>query len=258
MNKPGHENWSIRWFETLPSTNRTALGLPAGEDCHRLVIAARRQTEGRGRQQRNWLSLKDKGVYASLILEKELEKLPPQLISMMMALAVRDAVAGQLANPDLPVTIKWPNDVLADGRKISGILGEMAALRGGKQRVVIGVSVNLLHERNDFPQELRDSAVSLAMLSGTDAVPGAESFLETLLVSFDAAISLMNERGPKALADRIERNSPMINGQRLKVQLDDGTAIACTSCGLNADGSLQIRLQSGLEQTLYAGDVHLL
>src|SRR5215212_7940613 len=114
-------------FDSLPSTNteaarQAALGVPEG-----LCVVAREQTAGRGRRERAWASPKDAGLYFSLLLRPELQPASWPLITLAAALAA---------------DIKWPNDLLASGRKLCGILAEACETPRGRA-CVVGVGINL-------------------------------------------------------------------------------------------------------------------
>src|SRR5215216_1447665 len=134
-------------FDSLPSTNteaarQAALGTPEG-----LCVLAREQTAGRGRRERTWASPKDAGLYLSVVLRPTVEARRWPLLTLAAALAVRDALRESCA---LAADIKWPNDLLAGGRKLCGILAETAEGARGRA-VVLGVGVNL--RRGSFPEE---------------------------------------------------------------------------------------------------------
>jgi BirA family transcriptional regulator, biotin operon repressor / biotin---[acetyl-CoA-carboxylase] ligase len=137
------------WRETCPSTQELARGLPEGG-----VAACEEQTAGRGRRGRTWTSRRGAGVLFSLSLHPQTppERLPP------LTLVVAEAVA-EAAGPE--ATVRWPNDVVADGRKLAGILAEV---RGAE--MVVGIGVNANHEAGDFPADARVPPVSLRLLRG--------------------------------------------------------------------------------------------
>src|SRR5919112_5436702 len=159
-------------FDSLPSTNteaarQAALGAPEG-----LCVVAREQTAGRGRRERSWVSPKDAGLYVSVVLRPTLEARLWPLITLAAALAVRDALEEACG---LEADIKWPNDLLAGGRKLCGILAETAEGARGRA-VVLGIGVNL--RRGSFPKELNDTATSVEEQTGR--APDAESLLASL------------------------------------------------------------------------------
>src|SRR5215210_4476344 len=173
-------------FDSLPSTNteaarQAALGVPEG-----LCVVAREQTAGRGRRERSWVSPKDAGLYLSVVLRPTLEARLWPLIMLTAALAVRDAL---LEACGLEADIKWPNDLLAGGRKLCGILAETA--EGTRARaVVLGIGVNL--KRNSFPHELSNTATSVEEQTGR--APDAERLLEALTRSLAARYEALHAR----------------------------------------------------------------
>src|SRR5215204_6366483 len=162
-------------FDSLPSTNteaarQAALGAPEG-----LCIVAREQTAGRGRRERTWVSPKDAGLYLSVVLRPAFEPREWPLITLAAALAAHDAL-GEVCG--LEADVKWPNDLLAGGRKLCGILAETSeGVRG--RAVVLGVGVNLT--RGSFPEEIRDTATSVEEQTGR--APDREALLAALLRS---------------------------------------------------------------------------
>src|SRR5215213_7171117 len=159
-------------FDSLPSTNteaarQAALGAPEG-----LCVVAREQTAGRGRRERGWASPKDAGLYVSFVLRPTFEARLWPLITLAAALAVREALREVCA---LEADIKWPNDLLAGGRKLCGILAETAEGARGRA-VVLGLGVNLTC--SSFPAELLDTATSVEEQTGR--TPDADRLLEAL------------------------------------------------------------------------------
>ncbi len=137
------------WRETCPSTQELARGMPEGG-----VAACEEQTAGRGRRGRAWVSPRGAGLLFSLSLRPRTppERLPP--LTLVVAGAVAEAVWPQAA-------VRWPNDVVVEGRKLAGILAEV---RDGE--VVAGIGVNANHEAGDFPADARVAPVSLRLLRG--------------------------------------------------------------------------------------------
>ena len=137
------------WRETCPSTQELARGMPEGG-----VAACEEQTAGRGRRGRAWVSPRGAGLLFSLSLRPRTppERLPP--LTLVVAGAVAEAAWPQAA-------VRWPNDVVVEGRKLAGILAEV---RDGE--VVAGIGVNANHEAGDFPADARVAPVSLRLLRG--------------------------------------------------------------------------------------------
>src|SRR5215218_8406691 len=178
---------TVLHFDSLPSTNteaarQAALGAPEG-----LCVVAREQTAGRGRRERSWVSPKDAGLYVSVVLRPTLEARLWPLITLAAALAVRDALEEACG---LEADIKWPNDLLAGGRKLCGILAETAEGARGRA-VVLGVGVNL--GRGSFPPEISDTATSVEEQTGR--APDAGRLLEALTRALARRYETLHARG---------------------------------------------------------------
>lgn len=250
---PGRIGSVVRFFETADSTNRMALHLDAAEAPHGLVLVAREQSAGRGRQRRAWFSPPDLSLYCSIVIRPERKGYPVALLSLAAALAVHDTLRALCASP---LEIKWPNDVLLAGKKVSGILGEVAMRDGRVERIVLGISVNLLHAPEHFPEDIRDRSISVVMAEGR--APRIEVLLGSLLEELNRRHDTLEAGGEKEIVRAVERAGPMMHGTRIAYDVEDGGRVTGTTAGLNPDGTLQVRLDSGFETALQAGDVHLL
>jgi BirA family biotin operon repressor/biotin-[acetyl-CoA-carboxylase] ligase len=241
---------TILRFDSLPSTNteaaRQALrGVPEG-----LCIVAREQTEGRGRQQRVWVSPVDSGLYFSIVLRPQLETSMWPLVTLMAALAVADALRDAAG---LTVDIKWPNDIYAENRKLCGILAETVETESGRA-CIVGVGINLKHRA--LPAELRDVATSVEALTGggTDA----ESLLQALVRAIERRYGILQSTGgqERTISDWSARSS-YAQGKRVRVSLAEEIFEGVT-CGLEPDGALRVETGAGEIKRVRAGDVTVL
>jgi BirA family transcriptional regulator, biotin operon repressor / biotin---[acetyl-CoA-carboxylase] ligase len=238
---------TIMRFDSLPSTNTEAarqatLGAPEG-----LCVVAREQTAGRGRRERSWVSPKDAGLYLSVILRPTLEARLWPLITLAAALAVRDAL-GEACG--LEADIKWPNDLLAGGRKLCGILAETADGSRGRA-VILGVGVNL--RRGSFPDELSDTATSVEEQTGR--APDAESLLAAITRPLAARYeTLHTPGGAEEILHDWQRHSTYAHGRRVRVALAEETFEGITR-GLDPDGALRVETGEGTVRIVRAGDV---
>jgi BirA family biotin operon repressor/biotin-[acetyl-CoA-carboxylase] ligase len=166
---PGEIGHRIIFLEKTDSTNKYALDLPPEESEHGTVILTENQTAGRGRQGRKWFCSPGKGLFFTLILSEEtfLGKSIP-LSSLVAAKSLHAAIKGLDCNN---TEIKWPNDILVNGKKVSGILGEMKTGSKGIEKIALGMSVNLGHSQADFPSELKDIASSVFLETGSPPKP---------------------------------------------------------------------------------------
>jgi len=237
-------------FDALPSTNTEALrqaqaGAPAG-----LSIVAREQTAGRGRHARTWVSPKDAGLYFSILLRPRLDAPLWPLLTLAAALAVRAALAEACAlTPD----IKWPNDLLADGRKLCGILAEVCDTPQGRA-CVVGIGINLTDEA--FPSELSARATSVAAATGR--APDREALLSALVRQLVAHYTQLHEpHGPETIRNAWCAASSYAHGKRVRVETGteqfDGT-----TRGLEPDGALRVETGAGAIKLVHAGDVYAL
>lgn len=145
-------------FDEVTSTNDVAKHFALKNAPDGLAVIARNQTTGRGRRGRSWASFPGRAVYLSVLLR------PPELAADEVNwLGILGGVAAANALNEVGVanlTIKWPNDVLVHGRKISGVLVEPRLGEGKLSFAVIGIGLNVLQQRTDWPEEIRESATS--------------------------------------------------------------------------------------------------
>lgn len=157
-------------WDEIDSTNTRAAQLAAEGAPEGVVVMSRRQTAGRGRQGRTWVSPPNSGIYISFLLRPTL---PPQAVPLM-SLATGVAVVEAVANvTGLQVGLKWVNDVVADGKKVGGILAEMTTssdpnnpAAGSSRSLVVGVGLNVHLEETDLDDELRQRVQWLERLAG--------------------------------------------------------------------------------------------
>jgi BirA family biotin operon repressor/biotin-[acetyl-CoA-carboxylase] ligase len=199
------------WHETCPSTQELARGMPEGG-----VAACEEQTAGRGRRGRTWTSPRGAGLLFSLALHPRTppERLPP--LTLVVAGAVAEAAWPEAA-------VRWPNDVVVEGRKLAGILAEV---RDGE--VVVGIGVNANHGEDDLPPDARVAPTSLRLLRGEPVDRAA--LLADVLVAVEARYRAFERDGFSGL----ERDD--LRGRR--VRLADGAE--GRSDGVDSQGRLVV------------------
>jgi BirA family biotin operon repressor/biotin-[acetyl-CoA-carboxylase] ligase len=208
------------------STNACARDLAAAGAPHGTLVTASEQTAGRGRQGRTWTAPSGRALLMSVLLRDW-----PRLLPLAAGVAVAE-VAGPSA------MVKWPNDVQLDGRKVAGILVEGRPQEGW---MVLGIGLNVAVERDDFPEELRESAATMGR-SAADVEPVLAEVLDRL----SAWLSTPHEDLLEAFRARdalFECDVSWANGE--------GVAE-----GIDAQGRLLVRTSAGVE-ALDAGEVHL-
>jgi BirA family biotin operon repressor/biotin-[acetyl-CoA-carboxylase] ligase len=235
----GHPRLHLR---VTDSTNARASELAGRGAPHGTLVTASEQRAGRGRQGRTWSAPAGRALLCSLIVRR-----PPELLSLATGVAVAEMAAapggespgGESPAPGHDVAIKWPNDVLLDGRKLAGILVEG---RPQEDWAVVGIGVNVAVDLEDLPSELRPTAATLGL--------GAEAIEPTL-------VRLLHELGrwlavPADEVLQAVRARDALRGQTVRWGGGQGRAI-----GIDERGRLQIQTVQGT-MALDAGEVHLL
>jgi BirA family biotin operon repressor/biotin-[acetyl-CoA-carboxylase] ligase len=241
----------INHYYKIGSTNDAAMEAAAAGALEGSVFLAEEQTAGKGRGGNQWHSARSSGIYCSVILRPNLPPSDALVLSLAAGLAVHSAIRSidSRLNPDL----KWPNDVLLDGKKFCGILTEMNAEATRVRHVVIGVGINVNQQR--FPDDVRDIATSLLLTTGSDwsRVELTAALLKSLdreyrdLLSKPAAHDLILRRFSEA--------SSYVRGR--KVRIEENGGFEGVTEGLDARGFLQVRTAHGV-RTVLSGTVRAL
>jgi BirA family biotin operon repressor/biotin-[acetyl-CoA-carboxylase] ligase len=241
---------TILRYDSLPSTNTEAAGQAVRGAAEGLCVVAREQTRGRGRQERVWVSPPDAGLYFSIVLRPRFRPEAWPLLTLAAALAVRDALAEACR---LETDIKWPNDILAGGRKLCGILAETVETATGRA-CVLGIGINL--SERAYPADVRAHATSV------EAATGARVDLEAVLAALVRRLArryaeLHAPGGESAVVLDWSACSTYATGKRVRVhaatEIFDGT-----TRGLEPDGALRVETAAGEFKLVRAGDVHAL
>jgi BirA family transcriptional regulator, biotin operon repressor / biotin---[acetyl-CoA-carboxylase] ligase len=232
----------IRTVPETRSTNEDMVEMAANGAPEGSWLRAEQQSGGRGRMGRIWSSPPG-NLYASTLVRITPGDPPPASLGFVAAVALAE-VLSSLA-PHIPFEIKWPNDVMARGAKLSGILLE----RSG-DAVVIGIGVNLA-SHPDLPDR---KTISLTALTGQSIEP--QTFIEELANCFARWLSRWRGEGLVPVIAAWEKQAHPI-GTALSVSLPDGEALAGTYQGLDIDGALRLCLANGAVRAIHAGDVFL-
>lgn len=151
----------ICYFDVTDSTNTQAKSLGEGDAPNGTLVVAGKQESGRGRWGRSFESPAGTGIFMTLLLRPEIEPQNASMLTLVSALAVAKGIEHMV---DLPVQIKWPNDIVINGKKVCGILTEMSAQMDYVNYIVIGIGINVGNE--EFPEEIKDVATSIYLESG--------------------------------------------------------------------------------------------
>jgi len=243
----------IEYFDETDSTNRVALELGRGGAPHGTTVVAEAQSAGRGRLGRAFFSPPYLNLYTSVLLRPLLSTAEAPTLVHAAAVAVADAIAAETADDDA-VEIKWPNDVLLNGRKSTGILLELAAEAARVEYAVVGIGVNLNVEPDAFPEEFRAHATSLRAHVGRPI--GRPGFARRLYGTLESVLDDHARGGLAALRDRYEARFRM-RGRSVRVIETAGEGFAGVARGISEDGALLVERANGQVRRVLAGDVTL-
>ena len=238
----------VRWFDTVGSTMNEAASLASVGTAAGVVIGADEQTAGRGRRGHSWHSAPGAGLYFSWLCRPHLDVSTLPLVTLAAGVGVHRGIKTATG---LSTDLKWPNDLLVEGRKIAGILAEGCALGSPDQAVIVGVGINLRH--SVYPPDIASRATSIEAELGRP-VERAPVLVEVLCGLVDAVAGLETDRdgilrawraaAPSALGTRVEWNDA--SGVRQGV-----------TAGVDDDGALLIQTEVSRERVI-AGEVRWL
>jgi len=234
--------------DSIDSTNRLAAELARAGAAAGTVVIAEQQTAGRGRLGRSWVSPARVNLYCSVVLRPAIPPLEVPRLTLVAGIAVAEAIR---ATVPLAAQIKWPNDVLLDGRKVAGVLTELEAEADRVRFVIVGIGVNLNAAQTDFPPELQRKATSLGLASGAPVDRAA--FTGRLLTALDATYETFLRGGFAALRHRYEELHCLVGRA---VTVDGKPPLSGTVRGIDDAGALLVE-SAGAVQRVVAGEVTL-
>jgi BirA family biotin operon repressor/biotin-[acetyl-CoA-carboxylase] ligase len=240
----------IHHYYKIGSTNSEAMeaasaGAPEGS-----VFVAEQQTSGRGRGAHGWHSEQSAGIYCSVVLRPALPPSEALILSLAAGLAVHAAV--QQIDSRVTPDLKWPNDLLIEGKKFCGILTEMNAEATRVRYVVVGIGINV--NQASFPAELQPVATSLRMATGSEwsRVELCAALLKSLDHEYRELLTKPDAR--KSILRRFEERSSSARGRQ--VQVEENGGFEGVTEGLDPRGFLQVRTAQGM-RTVLSGTVRL-
>ena len=246
--------FSTRWlgknlvvFDEVDSTNNEARRMAEKGALEGTVILAARQTAGKGRRGRNWESPRGTGIWKSFLLRPEFEPSHASMLTLTAAMAVAQGIR---RTTGLDCQIKWPNDIVINGKKLCGILTEMK-IRGEKAEYVsIGVGINM--NQREFPEELQDKATSLALELGCEVV--REEITAGVVERFEKNYELFLEKQDlQSLREEYERL--LLNKDRQVRILEKEKESIGIARGITPAGELLVEDENGAVRQVLSGEV---
>ena len=238
----------MHYYPSVDSTNRVAKKLAYHGAADGAIVVAEEQQDGKGRLSKNFYSPRGKGIWFSIILRPNFLPHEAPQCTLMAAVAVAEAMKRFNLKPE----IKWPNDIMFDGRKLVGILTEMTCEIGKIIYVVVGIGINVNISR--FPEELRDVAASLSEMNG-EPLYRVEIF-RALLEEFDKIYNEVNAAGFAEVFTRWREYNITLGKTVRVISAGDGKTFTGRAVDLDAEGALIVETAQG-RRTVYAGDVSI-
>ncbi|MBU5439930.1 biotin--[acetyl-CoA-carboxylase] ligase [Tissierella sp. MSJ-40] len=238
---------NIYYFNTISSTNIKAKEI-ALKELEGTVVIAEDQTTGKGRLGRDWVSSKGRGIWMSIILKPEADPIKVAKITLIGAAAVNKA----LEDIGIKSQIKWPNDVVINGKKICGILTEMNCELNMINYVVMGIGINVNLQEEDFPKNLIDKATSLKIAEKREI--NRKKLLANILNRFEEFyIPFKNSDDISKAIEICRENSALINKE---VSIIKGEEIKTgKALDINEEGKLVVMFENGIVENIFSGEV---
>ncbi|MGV3465805.1 MAG: biotin--[acetyl-CoA-carboxylase] ligase [Heyndrickxia sp.] len=241
---------TIHYLESTDSTQKVAHRL-AQEGCpDGTLVIAEEQTNGRGRLARNWHSPKYTGIWMSLVLRPKLPPARAPQFTLIAAVAVAQAIEDVCEiSPD----IKWPNDLLLNGKKITGILTELQADSDKINAIIMGIGMNVNQKEDDFPVELHDIATSLAIETGREI--SRSNLVKRILENLEKYYLIYLENGFAPLKLLWESYAVSL-GKDIIARTISGN-ISGKALGITEEGVLKIQDENGHIHEIYSADIEI-
>jgi BirA family biotin operon repressor/biotin-[acetyl-CoA-carboxylase] ligase len=244
---------TCHYVPVLGSTNTSLRALGRRGSPEGSVVLADAQTAGRGQAGKTWVSPPERNLYVSILLRPSLAPTQAPLVSLLAAVAVVDTLRreGALCG------IKWPNDVLIQGRKVAGILTETETYRGSVQFVVVGIGLNVNMTRAELDRDLgaiAPTATSLRVALARDI--DRESMLAALMASLEHWYDVFRTRGEGPLHAAWEARS-LMHRRRISARTPDATCRGVAE-GITRAGQLILRRDDGETVLLTSAEVRFI
>ncbi|MDD3224178.1 MAG: biotin--[acetyl-CoA-carboxylase] ligase [Clostridium sp.] len=238
---------NILYFSSIDSTNEKAKEIAREEGNDGTVIISEEQTLGKGRRGRNFISPKGKGIWMSIILKPDIDPMKVSLLTQIAAAALNRA----LFTMKIESFIKWPNDTILNGKKVSGILTEMNCELTKVNFVVLGIGINVNVDDSDFTDEVKAKATSLKIETGKKV--SRKLLVALILNNFEKMYSDFLKGDNEYAMDICKKKSVLI-GKEIRV-IKSSEIKNAKAINLSMDGSLEVKYEDGKLENLISGEV---
>ncbi len=234
-------------LDSVDSTNEYARKLAGEGGVHGLLVVADYQSGGKGRRGRSWVTPPGTAIAMSLVLRPEIDPERVSMLTLVAGLAVAEAIRKETG---LPAMLKWPNDVVVNGKKVTGILTELAMKEGRIDYVVAGIGINV--NLTEFPEELRGTATSLLLETGKPA--DRTAIICEVLKAFEVCYERFMEYG-SLQAVKQDYEKILVNKDQTVRVLEPGNEYSGIAKGIDDLGQLLVEKEDGTLTKVFAGEV---
>ena len=239
----------VYYYDQTGSTNTDAKRLASEGAAHGTIVVADDQENGRGRRGRSWQSPAGSNVYFTIVLRPEFEPDKASMLTLVMAMSVAEAIRNYCG---IEASIKWPNDIVIDKKKVCGILTEIeiALETNDIQYVVIGVGINT--NQKEFPEDVREIAGSLVNAGGRKVSRAGmrQKVMERFEQNYESFVRIEDLSQMRQAYDTL-----LVNKDRQVKVLDPKGEYTGTAKGINEKGELLVQKEDGQIEAVYAGEV---
>lgn len=237
----------IYYYDSIDSTNKRAKEIAPLEE-EGTIIISEEQIEGKGRLGREWISPKGKGIWMSIILKPSVEPFKVGSITLLGAAAVYNGLKKMNINSE----IKWPNDILINGKKVCGILTEMSAELNMLNYLVMGIGINVNLDEDDIEYELKEKATSIKI--NQKKVVDRKKLLANILNEFEKLYMSFKDDGNTSKAIKICRKNSATIGKEVRIIKGNKERIG-KALDINDKGELVVKFEDGETEDIFAGEV---
>lgn len=239
---------NVVYFDSVDSTQKIAHQLAQDQAPEGTLVIAEEQKTGRGRMARNWYSPSGTGIWMSVLLRPTLPPQKAPQFTLITAVAVVQAIHDVC---DIQVEIKWPNDILVNNRKITGILTELQADSEQIHSLIIGIGMNVNQQTDDFPEELLDIATSLSIAKGE--IISRAKVVQRVMFHLERYYKIYMEKGFAPIKLLWESYALSI-GKHITARTMNGT-LTGIALGITDEGVLLLEDENGTIHQIYSADI---
>ena len=242
---------TIKYFTSTDSTNNQAKKLAMQGATDGTIVISEEQLGGRGRLSRMFFSPKYKGIWFSVILRPKFLPQEAPKCTLLAAVAIAKAIDEATG---IKVGIKWPNDILYNGKKIVGILTEMNAEMDCVNYIVIGMGINVNITFDEMPDDIKETATSLKQIAKKDI--SRLKLLTSILNNLEELYLAVQERGFAPIFDEWRKYSITLNQHIKVIGVNDSETFEGVAVDIDNDGALLVKTNGQIKRVL-AGDVSI-